>query len=103
FVSLFTPNVVYVVHPTDETVTGTDALRTYLRKEKEAQGAVRVRMGSPVVEGNKVVAEFWVDGEDMTIVGCILARLDDDGRCSQFREYWFDIEGNHDPFEGWGT
>jgi ketosteroid isomerase-like protein len=106
FVDLFTANVVYVVHPTEETVLGRQALRVYFRKEEGQQGSVKVRMGKPIAAGDKVAAEFWVIGaeEDLTIAGCFIARLDDaDGRCSHFREYWFDLEGQFAPDEGWGT
>jgi ketosteroid isomerase-like protein len=105
FVDLFSDDVVYVAHPTDETVVGREALRSYLEKEHAAQGAVSVRMGKPIVEGHRVVAEFWViatlRGQEATIAGCLIAQLTD-GRCHHFREYWFDIEGHTPAFDGWG-
>jgi ketosteroid isomerase-like protein len=107
FVGLFSDDVVYVVHPTDETVVGAEALRGYLHKEEAEQGAVSVRMGKPMVDGDQVVGEFWVTGGDRaaeeTFAGCFIARLDPaDGRCTHFREYWFDIEGHAEPYLGWG-
>jgi hypothetical protein len=104
FVELFADGVLYVAHP-DETVVGREALAEYVRKEQAAQGEVRVRMGTPIVEGDRVVAEFWVTAaeQDASIAGCLLARLDPaDGRCTGFREYWFDLDGKRSPFEGWG-
>jgi ketosteroid isomerase-like protein len=106
FVDLFTDEVVYVAHPTQETVVGKEALRGYLRKEATEQGDVRVRMGEPVIDGSRVAAEFWVtatsEGRAATITGCLVARLESDGRCASFREYWFDEEGHAGAFEGWG-
>jgi ketosteroid isomerase-like protein len=106
FVDLFSDNVVYVAHP-QETVIGRDALRRYLRKEQTEQGCVSVRMGVAIVEGDHVAVEFWVAaknrGEEATIAGCLIAQLDKaDGRCTNFREYWFDIEGHAPAFDGWG-
>lgn len=107
FLALFDPEVVYVVHPTEETVVGLGALGDYFDKEAAAQGAVGVRMGEPVVEDDRVAAEFWVtssgpDGE-ATIVGSLIARLDPwSGRCTHFREYWFELPKKVDPFPGWG-
>lgn len=106
FVELFDDGVLYVAHP-DETVVGREALAQYVRKEQAAQGEVRVRMGTPIVEGDRVVAEFWVtatnEGLEASIAGCLLAQLDpDEGRCTRFREYWFDLDGKRSPFEGWG-
>jgi len=106
FVDLFSDDIVYVAHP-QETVEGRDALRGYLRKEETEQGSVSVRMGDAIVEGGHVVAEFWVTAtnraEEATIAGCLIAQLDEsDGRCTHFREYWFDIEGHTSAFDGWG-
>ena len=106
FVDLFSEDVVYVAHATQETVVGRTALAKYLRKEAAEQGDVSVRMGKPVIEGDRVAAEFWVSatsgGETATITGCFIARLASDGRCLSFREYWFDEAGHTDAFEGWG-
>ena len=106
FIGLFSDEVVYVAHPTQETVVGKTALASYLRKEATEQGEVSVRMGEPVIEGDRVAAEFWVtatnEGEAATITGCFIARLESDGRCASFREYWFDEQGHASVFEGWG-
>jgi ketosteroid isomerase-like protein len=106
FVALFSDDVVYVAHATQETVVGRTALASYLRKEEAEQGEVGVRMGSPVIDGDRVAAEFWVTGtrggEAWTAAGCFVARLAPDGRCGLFREYWFDIEGHTSAYEGWG-
>ena len=107
FVRLFDDDVLYVAHPTEETVVGRDALARYLIHEQEAQGEVHVRMGTPIVDGEHVVAEFWVlatkAGEEASIAGCLIATLDARGRCVQFREYWFDMVEHADPPDGWGT
>jgi hypothetical protein len=98
FLDLFSEEVVYVAHPTEETVLGKEALGVYLRKEQGEQGEVRVTMGNPIVDGDRVAAEFWVtavnQGREATIAGCLLAQLDADGRCGRFFEYWFDVEGH---------
>jgi hypothetical protein len=107
FVELFSDEVVYVAHPTEETVVGREALASYVRKEQTEQGAVSVRMGNPIVAGDHVAAEFWVTrtnrDEEATITGCFMAQLDPtDGRCTHFREYWFDTEGHTSAYSGWG-
>jgi ketosteroid isomerase-like protein len=106
FLDLFSEQVVYVAHPTEETVLGREALGKYLRKEQSEQGDVRVTMGRPIVDGDHVAAEFWVTavnrGREATIAGCLLAQLDADGRCTRFREYWFDVEGHAAAPSGWG-
>jgi hypothetical protein len=106
FVALHSDDVVYVAHP-QETVVGREALRRYVHQEQIAQGAVSVRIGKPVIDGDHAAAEFWVtatNGEDeASIAGCFIAQLDEtSGLCTRFREYWFDLEGHIDAFEGWG-
>ena len=107
FLELFSDDVLYVAHATEETVIGGAALEAYLRKEATEQGQVSVRMGSPVIDAERVAAEFWVtatnEARDATIAGCLIARLGPDGRCDFFREYWFDVEGHSRAYEGWGV
>ena len=92
---------------TDETVVGREQMLDYIRREQIAEGAASVRMGSPIVEGNCVVGEFWTTmskpGEQATLVGCFIARLDPEtGRCCDFRQYWHEVSGHVDPYPGWG-
>jgi hypothetical protein len=105
FLDLFADDVVYAAHP-QEIVVGRESLRTYLRKEEAEQGLVRVQMGQPIIGEQSAMAEFWVNALDgsMSVAGCLIFRLaDGDGRCAHFREYWFDLEGAVEPFEGWGA
>jgi hypothetical protein len=106
FIALHSKDVVYVAHP-EETVIGREALRLYVEKEKAAQGVVSVHMGKPVIDGDRVAAEFWVTttkgAEEAAIAGCLVAQLDEtDGRCTHFREYWFEMEGKISAYESWG-
>jgi SnoaL-like domain len=106
FVDLFSDDVVYVAHATQETVVGRGALASYIRKEAADQGQANVRMGSPLVDSDHVAAEFWVtrtnEGDNWTTAGCFIARLGPNGRCTFFREYWFDVEGHIRAYDGWG-
>jgi hypothetical protein len=99
--------VVYVAHATQPPVVGRAALAGYVRNEAAEQGAVQVRMGTPVVDGDRVAGEFWVTAatgaDPTTLVGSFIARLTPDRRCSRFREYWFHVEGEAMPaYDGWG-
>ena len=109
FVALFSDDVVYVEHPVDETVVGREAMGRYIRREQAEAGTVSVRMGKPIVAADHVVAEFWAlmsnrtDEPEGTLMGTFIARLDPaTGRCTHFRQYWFDVEGHAEPFDGWG-
>ncbi len=108
FVDLFTHDVIYVEHPTEETIIGREQMQTYIRAEHDYQGAATVLMGTPIVNGCQVVAEFWATmtqaAQERTLLGCFIARLDPvDGRCEHFRQYWFVTEGHASPFPAWGS
>jgi ketosteroid isomerase-like protein len=76
FVDLFKDDVVYVEHPVNETIVGREAMERYIRREQAEAGTVHVRMGKPIVDGDRVAAEFWTamsnrDGEPAeTLAGC---------------------------------
>ena len=108
FADLFTDDVVYVEHPTDETVVGREQILDYIRRERTAEGSASVRMGSAIVEGDRVVGEFWTTmskrSEQSTLIGCFVAHLEaETGRCRHFRQYWHEIPGHSLPYPGWGT
>jgi hypothetical protein len=64
-------------------------------------------MGRPFVDGSRVAVEFWttmrVEGEEVTLPGCLLLDFDDHGLCSHLREYWHYQPGLSEPPTGWGT
>jgi hypothetical protein len=105
WVDLFREDVLYVVHPSVETVRGREALGPYFDKEAAEQGDVTVRIGRPVVDGDRVAAEFWVTSavQGTTLTGCFIAHLAPDGRCQIFREYFFNFDEEFAPYEGWGS
>jgi SnoaL-like domain len=52
FVDLLSDDVIYVEHPVDEMVIGSEEMARYIRKEQSEQGAADVRMGRPIVDGD---------------------------------------------------
>ena len=103
---LFTEDAEYRYSPFREPVVGSKAIHAYWEDVTSAQKEVDVRIGTPVVSSDLVVAEWWAtmleDGEETTITGCLLLRFTADGRCTAFREYWFQKPGRRDPHPGWG-
>jgi hypothetical protein len=86
---------------------GRDGVRGYWEDVTQTQEDVRVRMGDPYVDGNRVAAEFWTtmraDGSESTLAGCLLLEFGDDGRCTALREYWQFEPGFLEPTAEWGT
>ena len=106
FADLFTDDVVYVEHPTDETVVGREQILDYIRRERAAEGVADVRMGTPIIGDDHVVAEFWTvmtnREERGTLIGCFIAQLDEAGRCCHFRQYWHEVDRHVAPYREWG-
>jgi nuclear transport factor 2 (NTF2) superfamily protein len=103
---LFSADSTYRSNIFEEPHRGQDGVRAYWESVTASQTDVRVLMGRPVVEGRRVTVEFWtnmrVDGEPVTLPGCLLLDFDDMGLCRRLREYWHYMPGELDPPEGWG-
>jgi hypothetical protein len=63
-------------------------------------------MGRPFVDGTRVTVEFWttmtVDGEAVTLPGCLLLDFTPEWQCRRLREYWHFVPGHHQPPDEWG-
>ena len=106
-VSLFTEDAEYRSSPFREPSVGSDAIRAYWERATSTQEDADVRMGAPIVAGDRVVVEWWATmrdgGEEITLPGCLLLRFAPDGRCAARREYWHVEPGHREPHAGWGT
>ena len=104
--ALFTEDATYRSNIFEEPSTGHDGVRAYWSTVTETQSDVRVRIGRPFGEGERVAAEFWtnmrVAGEEVTLPGCLLLSFAPDGRCRALREYWHYQPGTFDPPSEWG-
>jgi ketosteroid isomerase-like protein len=103
---LFTDDARYRSHPLRPAHTGHDGVADYWVRATAAQRDVRVRLGDPVVDGDRVAAEWWTTmvaaGEPVALVGCLLLTFAADGRCRDLRECWNVADGLHDPPPDWG-
>lgn len=105
--SLFVEDASYRSSPFRDPYRGHEEIRAYWRRGAGSQRETRVRMGTPVVDGNRVTVEWWATmidaGKAVTLPGCLLLRFAADGRCVDLREYWNVSDGHRDPFPGWGA
>ena len=77
------------------------AIRDYWTRATSTQEELELRFGEPVVEGSKVVVEWWAvmrdEGAWITLPGALLLRFAADGRCEELREYWHVEDGRREP------
>jgi ketosteroid isomerase-like protein len=105
--TLFTEDATYRSNILEPAHEGSAGIRGYWSSVTAGQRDVRVRMGRPFVDGDRVAVEFWttmtVDGDPVTLPGCLLLDFEDDGRCRRLREYWHFVPGGQfQPPPEWG-
>ncbi len=105
--TLFTEDANYRSNAFEAPHLGHEGIRAYWDGVTSQQRDVRVQMGRPFPDGDRVAVEWWTTmesgGEEVTLPGCLVLRFEADGRCSDLREYWNLISGRIEPFKGWGT
>jgi hypothetical protein len=105
--ALFTEGASYRSSPFVEPNLGQKGVVAYWTQATSTQADVEVEMGEPLVDGNHAAVEWWTrmraDGDEITLVGCLLLRFASDGRCEDLREYWNYESGRLPPHEGWGS
>jgi uncharacterized protein (TIGR02246 family) len=104
---LFTEDAVYRSSPFREPHVGQDGVRAYWTRATRDQRNLDLRLGTPIVEGDRVAVEWWaiMDLEESpagTLPGSLYLIFAGDGRCRELREYWHWKEGRVPSPEGWG-
>ncbi len=105
---LFTDSASYRSHIFRAPHLGRDAIRAYWERATSTQSDISVRFGLPLVDQDRVAAEWWTtfrddDDGEVTLPGCLILRFAKDGRCEDLREYWHFAPGRQEPHDGWGS
>jgi ketosteroid isomerase-like protein len=94
---LFTEDATYRSNPFRPPHRGRAAIHAYWISATESQSNVKVTMGRPVVDGRKVVVEWWTemddDGSPVTLPGALILDFNEQGLCTALREYYNILEG----------
>jgi predicted SnoaL-like aldol condensation-catalyzing enzyme len=103
---LFAEDGTYRSNIYEEPHRGRAGVVGYWTDVTSVQSEVTVRMGTPFVDGDRAVVEFWttmsINEDPVTLSGALRLDFDDSGRCSALREYWNFTEGYKDPPTAWG-
>jgi len=104
--ALFDERSTYRANIFEEPFLGREGVRRYWQDVTRTQEDVRVRIGRPFTDGDRVAAEFWTTmrnaGAEVTLPGCLLLLFGEDGLCVSLREYWHYQPGSVEPPPGWG-
>lgn len=105
--ALFTAESRYREQPYQDPFEGAAGVRAYWAEVTATQDDVEFRFGTPIVVGDRAIAEWWVTmtngGADVTLAGVFLLTFNDAGLCSDFNEYWHYSEGQLQPYPHWGS
>lgn len=103
---LFSEGATYRSNIFEDPHLGRDGIRSYWSQVTSTQSNVRVRMGQPLVDGDRVAIEWWTtmdnEGTPVTLPGCLLLRFGEDGLCRSLHEYYLFGEGHMEPPLEWG-
>jgi hypothetical protein len=106
--ALFTPDARYYRGPFDPPHVGTAAISKHWTATLSRQVDPLIWFGPPSEHDGEAVVEWWCVLHDpvtyapRTAAGCLRLRLADDGRCTEFREYWQAIyDQAAEPPAGW--
>ena len=101
--SMYAPGAVYSSHPFREPETA----RSYVERAFGEETLVEAWFGEPVVGGDRAAVEYWAvlrspGGGELTIAGAAFLHFDADGRVTDHRDYWVQVDGRNTPREGFG-
>jgi uncharacterized protein (TIGR02246 family) len=103
--ALFTDEAEYLTNPFGKALQGRDSIVAYWSEEISTQDNVEVRMGRPMIDGERAAVEWWAvvtnDASQVTDSGVLMLEFSGD-RCRRLAEYWMLGEGRIAPAEGWG-
>jgi ketosteroid isomerase-like protein len=101
--SVYADEAVYSSHPFRPAETA----RSYVERAFGEEALVEAWFGEPVVGGDRAAVEYWAvlrtpEGTEITIAGAAFLRFHTDGRVTEHRDYWDQVEGRREPRPRWG-
>jgi len=99
--AMYADGAVYSSHP----FRPSESARSYLTRAFGEEDLVQAWFGDPVVSGHRAAVEYWavLRGErELTIAGSSFLHFDAEGRVTDHRDYWVEVDGRREPPGGWG-
>lgn len=106
-VALYHPDAAFSTQPFRTPYAGRSGVREYVTHEFAEEESVRVRVGKPVVDGDRAAIEWWAalteNGVATTLAGTSVLRFDAAGLVVEQRDTWNQADGRREPPNGWGS
>jgi hypothetical protein len=105
-VALYAPDVIFSTQPFRTPYLRRAGVREYVSQAFSEEEAVRVWVGSPIVEGDRAAIEWWAalleNGIETSLAGTSVLRFDNDGQVVEQRDAWNQADGRREPPDNWG-
>jgi nuclear transport factor 2 (NTF2) superfamily protein len=103
--ALYTDDAIYRSGPDREPEIG--GARGYLTRVLFDESDVRCYFGHPIASGQRAAVEWWAmlhdSGQSITLAGTTVLTFNDDGLVINHVDYWTQLEGRVEPFDGWNN
>lgn len=105
-VALYAEDATFSSHPGRDVHRGRAGVRGYVEGAFGDESGVSAWFGEPIVDGDRAVVSWWAAlleaGEEATLAGTSVLRLDADGLVFEQWDAWHLMAGRWEPPEGWG-
>lgn len=100
-VALYAPDAVFSSEPFRDAVRGSAAVRAYVERVFGEEVDVRVRVSTPIVDGDRASISWWAslreDDRDVTLAGTSVLRFDPAGLVAEQWDAWNVLAERRDP------
>ena len=104
--ALYHPDTLFSTQPFRVAYLRQAGVREYVAQAFAEEEAVRVWVGSPIVEGDRAAIEWWAalveNGIETTLAGTSVLRFDESGLVVEQRDAWNQVDGRREPPDNWG-
>jgi hypothetical protein len=105
-VALYHPDTLFSTQPFRVAHLRQAGVREYVAQAFAEEEAVRVWVGSPIVEGDRAAIEWWAtlveNGVETTLAGTSVLHFDEEGLVVEQRDAWNQVDGRREPPHNWG-
>ena len=100
-VALYSADATFSTEPFREAYRGPAGVRSYVERVFGEEDDVRVRMSTPIVDGDRASISWWASlregGEDVTLAGTSVLRFDAEGLVVEQWDAWNVLPQRRDP------
>jgi hypothetical protein len=103
--ALYADSATYRALAFREPRSGIAGVNGYLEVVFGEEDEIECWFGDPIVDGDRAAVQWWAswveEAQAVTMAGVTILRFDDEGKVSEHRDYWNQIDSRVNPYAGW--